>query len=412
MFNSTLNSHLRWLVLTVVLLSACAPALTPAPPRPTDLRPAQTTAPAAAKAEPTQSPTSTPLPLEPPPARAGEFKTDFSRHTVSYSEILSGGPPKDGIPAIDDPKFISVDEADTWLKPVEPVILLQIEDDVRAYPLQILIWHEIVNDLVGGVPVAVTFCPLCNTAIVFERQIDGRVLDFGTTGRLRYSNLIMYDRQTESWWQQAEGDAIAGEYTGRQLTFVPASIIAWADFQANYPAGKVLSRETGFDRSYGRNPYFGYDDVNNPPFLYQGPATPDKLPPVARVLTVDLNGEAVAYPYDVLKDKRAINDAVGGQDIVVLWQAGTSSALDQTTVAGGRDVGTANAYSRDLDGQTLTFEFDGARLVDQETGSEWDVLGHAINGKLAGKALTPVVAINHFWFSWAALKPQTRIYEP
>lgn len=411
MFNSTTNSRLRWLVLAVVLLSACAPAAMPVP-APTTPSSAPVTESATLAPTATLMPTRTIVRDEPPPAGAAEFKTDFSKHTVSYSEILSGGPPKDGIPAIDDPKFIPVEEADTWLKPVEPVILLQIDDDVRAYPLQILMWHEIVNDLVGGVPVVVTFCPLCNTAIVFERQIDGRTLDFGTTGRLRYSNLIMYDRQTESWWQQAEGDAIAGEYTGRQLTFVPASIISWADFQANYPDGQVLSRETGFARSYGQNPYLGYDDVNNPPFLYRGPQTPDRLPPVARVLTIDLNGEAVAYPYDVLQDKHAINDVVGGQDIVVLWQAGTSSALDQATVAGGRDVGTANAYSRALDGQTLTFEFDGARLIDRESGSEWDVLGRAISGPLAGQTLTPVVAINHFWFSWAAFKPQTRIYQP
>ena len=407
MFNFTTNARLRWLLLTVMLLSACASVATPTTPSSPPVTDSATLAPTV-----TLMPTPTIVRDEPPPASAAEFKTDFSKHTVPYSEILSGGPPKDGIPAIDNPQFTSVKEADTWLKPVEPVLALQAGDEVRAYPLQILIWHEIVNDTVGGVPVAVTFCPLCNTAIVFERQIDGRVLDFGTTGRLRYSNLIMYDRQTESWWQQAEGDAIAGEFTGRQLKFVPAAIISWADFKANYPGGQVLSRETGFNRSYGQNPYLGYDDVNNPPFLYRGPQTPDRLPPVARVLTVNLNDEAVAYPYDVLQDRHAINDVVGGQDIVVLWQAGTSSALDQSTVAGGRDVGTANAYSRELDGQTLTFEFDGARLIDQESGSEWDVLGHAISGPLAGQTLTPVVAINHFWFSWAAFKPETRIYQP
>ncbi len=413
MRHSPFLSRLTWLGVTIVLLSACAPAVAPAPPKPPELIPTKTAITEAPKPEATHMVIPTILPTEPPPdgARA-EFKTDFSKHSVPYSEILSGGPPKDGIPAIDDPKFVSLQEADTWLKPVEPVILLQIGDDVRAYPIQILIWHEIANDLVGGVPVAVTFCPLCNTAIVFERKVDGRVLDFGTTGRLRYSNLIMYDREVESWWQQASGDAIAGEYTGKQLKFLPASIIAWADFKANYPNGKVLSRDTGFDRAYGRNPYYGYDDVNNPPFLYQGPKTPDVLPPVARVLTVDLNGEAVAYPYDVLKDKYVINDTVGGENIVVVWKEGTASALDQTTVAGGRDVGAANAYSRELDGQTLTFEFDGAHILDQETKSEWDVLGHAIKGQLAGKSLTPIVAINHFWFSWAAFKPQTRIYKP
>jgi hypothetical protein len=176
---------------------------------------------------------------------------------VPYSEILSGGPPRDGIPAIDEPRFVTAEEADEWLEPQEPVIFLQIGDDARAYPIQVLMWHEIVNDTVGGVPVLVTFCPLCNTAIGFERTLDGRVLDFGTAGRLRNSNLIMYDRQTESWWQQATGGAIVGELTGRQLTFRPASIIAWADSKATHPGGEVLSRETGYGRDYGRNPYSG-----------------------------------------------------------------------------------------------------------------------------------------------------------
>ncbi len=370
-------------------------------------KPSPTPQPPAAASE---APTS--LPEEPLPPGASQFRTDFSQHSVPYREILSGGPPKDGIPAIDEPKFIRIDEADAWLQPQEPVILFQVGDDVRAYPLQILMWHEIVNDTVGDVPATVTFCPLCNTAIAFERTVDGRVLDFGTTGRLRFSNLIMYDRQTESWWQQAGGEAIAGEFTGQQLKLLPASIVAWSDFKEAYPEGKVLSRETGYRRNYGNNPYAGYDDVNRSPFLYVGPETPGVLPPMARVLTVDLNGEAVAYPYDVLQEVGVVNDSVDGTPLVVLWAPGTASALDADTVALGRDVGAANAFSREIDGQTLTFRFDGKRIADEETGSEWNVLGQAVSGPLASSQLAPVVSINHFWFSWAAFKPETRIYQP
>lgn len=397
----------------VVLLSACAPAATPL---------ASPTAVAdTPEAIPTNAPTTIAdivataalLSEEPPPRGASlQFKTDFTKHSVPYSEILSGGPPKDGIPAIDHPQFVSVAEADEWLEDVEPIIYFQLGDDARAYPIQIVMWHEIVNDTVDDVPVVITFCPLCNTAIAFERTVNGEVLDFGTTGRLRYSNLIMYDRTTETWWQQATGEAIAGELTGTQLVFRPVSIIAWADFKTTYPAGQVLSRETGFSRAYGENPYTGYDDVNNPPFLYRGPETPGVLPPVARVLTIDLNGEAVAYPYDVLKDAGVVNDTVGGVDVLVLWAAGTASALDAGSVARGRDVGAATAFMRDLEGQTLTFARDDSKIVDSETGSEWDLLGRAVNGALTGKQLTPVVAINHFWFSWAAFKPETRVYQP
>ncbi len=409
-----MTATLRGLIVVGLFLSACTP-VTVNKATPTLAATAVESKPSSIPA-PIQAPAMTPtlLPNESPPSGAtSQFKTDFSKHSVPYSEILSGGPPKDGIPAIDHPKFVSVAEAGVWLKPVEPVIFFQIGDDARAYPIQIFMWHEIVNDTVGGVPVVVTFCPLCNTAIAFERTAtSGQVLDFGTTGRLRYSNLIMYDRPTETWWQQATGEAIAGELTGTQLVFRPASIISWADFKAAQPDGKVLSRDTGFDRPYGENPYLGYDDVNNPPFLYRGPETPGVLPPVARVLTIDLNGEAVAYPYDALKEVGVVNDTVGGKDVVVFWAAGTASALDAGTVAGGRDVGAANAYARTLDGQTLTFALVDARMVDKETGSEWNVLGQAVRGKLAGKQLTPVVAVNHFWFSWAAFKPQTRIYQP
>lgn len=352
-------------------------------------------------------------PDERPPARAdSEFRTDFNKHSVPYSEIFSGGPRKDGIPALDDPHFISVLEAVKWLRPMEPVILVQVGDDARAYPIQVLIWHEIVNDTVGGEPLVVTFCPLCNTAIAFERTVDGQVLDFGTTGRLRFSNLIMYDRQTESWWQQATGEAIVGELTGAQLEFHPAAIVSWQDFKSSHPQGKVLSRETGYGRNYGRNPYIGYDDVNNPPFLYQGPVTPDQLPPVARVLTIDVNGEAVAYPYETLEEIGVANDTVGGEAVVVFWQAGTASALDRLTVAGGRDVGTATAFSRAVDGRILTFTARDGILRDRETDSEWNVLGTAVSGPLAGTQLRPVVSINHFWFSWAVFKPETRIYRP
>src|SRR5262249_42777879 len=175
-------------------------------------------------------------------------------------------------------------------------------------------------------------------------------------------------------------------------------IIAWSDFKTAHPSGKVLSRDTGFQRAYGQNPYTGYDDVSSSPFLYQGPQTPGRLPAVARVLTVERGGEAVAYPYDVLQKLRVVNDTVGGTDVVVLWAPGTASALDESTVAGGRDVGAANAYTRIIDGQRLTFALDGERIVDKETGSEWNVLGQAIAGKLNGKQLAPIVAVNHFWF--------------
>ncbi len=291
-------------------------------------------------------------------------------------------------------------------------MLVKAGEEAKAYPIQVLMWHEIANDTVGDEPLTVTFCPLCNTAIAFRRTVNGQVLDFGTTGRLRYSNLIMYDRQTETWWQQATGEAIAGELTGTQLEFYPAVIVSWQEFKAAHQDGVVLSRETGYTRDYGRNPYIGYDDVNSSPFLYRGPETPGQLPPVARVLTIDLNGEAVAYPYDTLEEIGVANDTVGGDAVVVFWQPGTVSPLDSSTTASGRDIGAAASFSRSVDEGTLTFVSDNGVLKDHETGSVWNVLGTAESGPLAGTQLAPVVSINHFWFSWAAFRPETRIFEP
>lgn len=362
-------------------------------------------------AENNLSPTLLP-PETPPPGAEREFSTDFSRHTIAYDEIFSGGPPKDGIPAVDNPQFVSTVGADTWLGELEPVAVFQENGDVRVYPFQILTWHEIVNDVVGGRPVAVTFCPLCNTAIIFDATVNGRQLDFGTTGRLRYSNLLMYDRQTESWWQQASGEAVIGELAGERLTFLPATIVSWAEARAEYPEAQVLSRETGFRRDYGRNPYAGYDNINSSPFLFRGPDTPDQLPAMARVTTVELNGEAVAYPNDVLQEAGVVNDTVAGIEVAVFWQPGLASALDSSSIAGGQDVGASGVFERTLDGQVLTFTTNGETITDEATGSTWNILGQATDGELAGQSLKPVVKVDHFWFSWAAFRPDTRIYQP
>ncbi|MFW5814437.1 MAG: DUF3179 domain-containing protein [Spirochaetota bacterium] len=330
------------------------------------------------------------------------FATDFSRSTVPGEEIISGGPPKDGIPSIDEPKFISVDEAG-WLAGDEPVLVATAGGETHVYPLQVLMFHEIVNDVVGGVPVTVTFCPLCNTGIAFSREFDGRVLDFGTTGRLRYSNLVMYDRQTETWWQQATGEAIVGEYAGSQLELVPVMMLPWDTAAQSYQQARVLSRDTGLPVTYGRNPYRGYDTADRP-FLYRGPDVDEAYNPMTRVVQIVANGESVAVPYPVVSRERALEREVGGVPVVVFWEAGTASALDARTVADGRDVGSANAFRAEHDGRRLTFSVEGDGFVDEQTGSTWTAVGRAIDGELAGATLEPMVGIQHFWFSYSAFE--------
>ncbi len=220
--------------------------------------------------------------------------------------------PPDGIPAIDEPSFVAAAEVD-WLNEREPVIALQLGDEARAYPLQIMTWHEIVNDTVSGTPVAVTFCPLCNTAIAFERpRIEAEITTFGTSGKLINSNLLMYDRATESLWPQVTGVALTGPQKGRELTRVPVQIVSWADFASAHPGGQVLSRDTGYERRYGENPYPGYDDVDKAPFLYEGEVD-GRLAAVERVLGIEAGGDAVAFPYFRLRQEARLGSPWSGR---------------------------------------------------------------------------------------------------
>ncbi len=356
-------------------------------------------------------------PGSPAPIRASSFdavasgwRTDFTRASVAGTEFMSGGPGKDGIPAIDHPKFVSVAEA-TFVDDREPVLTLEVDGDARAYPVQILVWHELVNDVVGGEPVAVSYCPLCNSSVVFDRTVQGRILDFGVSGILRNSDLVMYDRQTESWWQQITGEGVAGAFTGVHLDVLASNTISFADFRAAHPDGKVVSRDTGFSRDYGRTPYRSYDASGSRPFLFAGQLD-ERLDPVDRVVTVQFGAEAVAYPFSRLADHPAVNDVVGRQPIVVFYRKGTVSPLDRTNIRDSKDVGSAVVFSRAIDNRLLTFEASGNAFLDVETRSAWDISGVARSGPLAGTSLKLANHDTSFWFAWAAFKPETRIWQP
>jgi hypothetical protein len=224
----------------------------------------------------------------------------------------------------------------------------------------------------------------------------------------------MYDRTTESLWQQFTGEAIVGDMAGQQLTFLPSALVSFADFTAAYPQGQILSRETGFGTTYaqryGRNPYVGYDNIEANPFLFDGEID-GRLPAMARVVTVAFNDVDVAYPLSLLSEQGVINDNLNGHDVVIFHQEGTSSALDAEAIALGQEVGATGVFDPRVNDQTLTFRQDGDAILDEETGTVWNVLGQATEGQLAGTQLTPIVHGDHFWFSWAAFKPDTIIYE-
>jgi hypothetical protein len=342
---------------------------------------------------------------EAPPFSTAGWETDFSNHSAPLDEFVGGGPPKDGIPSIDEPSFVSVEEADGFLAPREPVAVVELGGAVRAYPLQILTWHEIVNDEIAGEPVAVTYCPLCNSTVAFRREIDGQPVEFGTTGMLRNSDLVMYDRETETWWQQITAEAVVGELTGERLDVLPSQILSWAELRRLHPDAEVLSRDTSFERNYGQNPYAGYDsDPDSQPFLFQG--EPNRsLPPKERVAAIQTGvGSAVVYPFSRLADDAPVNDEVGGNAVVVFFDPEVASALDSAQISDGRDVGAAAVFERTAEGRVLSFRSgaEPGEFRDAQTGSRWNMTGSATTGPLEGTRLERVSHDDQFWFALAA----------
>ena len=284
--------------------------------------------------------------------------TDFSKSSVEFIEILSGGPPKDGIPALNSAEFTTIEAIDIPLN--EPVVTLEIEGEApRAYPLRYLTWHEIVNDEIGGLPLAVTYCPLCNSEIVFDRRVDGRLLTFGVSGKLRNSNLIMFDRETESWWQQFGGEAIVGEYTGKKLTKVVSWTEPLATFNTRNPEGLIMVEPEGFSRSYGQNPYDGYDSAARP-FLYNGAPPPFDIEPLARVIQVG----TLAWPMERLREAEVIEEA----GYRIEWRAGMASAVDGRVIAKSRDIGSIRVF--DSRGNPVSHEVVFAFALDAFLGDE------------------------------------------
>lgn len=338
------------------------------------------------------------------------WRTNFDKTSIDLNEIMSGGPPKDGIPAIDKPKFVSVTEAYDWLSKNEPVISLRIDGEARAYPLQILIWHEIVNDEIAGKPVTVTFCPLCYTAIAFDRRLNDKVYSFGVSGMLRHSDMVMYDRETESFWQQISGEAIVGEMNGKTLNQFPSQIVSFEQFAKAFPKGRVLSRDTGHSRDYGRNPYTGYDDIERTPFLFRG--KPDnRLRPMEKVVAVNLGKSAKAYPYSITREQRVIHDEIGAEKAVIFHSEGAASALDAVKISESKEAGTTGVFSRIVDGRSLTFKYSDGEFIDQETQSHWNIFGEAISGELKGKTLRPLTHGDYFAFAWLVFRPETEVYK-
>ncbi|WP_419847481.1 DUF3179 domain-containing protein [Candidatus Poriferisocius sp.] len=346
---------------------------------------------------------------------SADWATDWSTRTIDLDELRIGIqviPIRDRIPPIDDPEFAPAAEAG-WSDP-EPGLLLVVGDTARFYPLAMLIVHEIVNDEIEGRPVLVTYCPLCNSALVFDPVVDGQRLRFGTSGLLRHSDLVMWDDASESLWQQIGGEGLVGAYAGHRLDVIPSAIVSWGDFKTGYPNGMVLAPPGRPASSYGRNPYVRYTSRSAPiPGFFDSTILDDRYPALERTVGVTANGHDKAYPFSVVQANGAVNDTVAGVPVVVLWSPGAADALDSSVTGGGADIGSALAFDRRVDGEALEFAPTGdGRFTDEQTGSTWNVLGQAVEGELAGTRLDPVVHTNEFWFAWAAFHPNGEVFGP
>jgi len=317
--------------------------------------------------------------------------TNGVKHLVPLDKIRSGGPPKDGIPSIDDPKFVRADDA-TFMADTDTVIGLEINGDARAYPLSILVWHEIVNDKVGEVPVAVTYCPLCYTNQVFERTIDEKVVELGTSGKLYNSNLVMYDRLTDSYWSQALGQAITGELTGYELMTIPFDVISWADWKKIHPDTLVLTTETGYVRAYGVDPYGDY--YTDPQIIFPVDNRDDRMQPKEIILGFHEDGVYKAYKQRDVESSIVINDQVNNEPILL------ASLFS----------GNTRAFDRTIDNEVLEFTYKDNKIFDTKTNSEWNYDGVAVSGDLVGTKLNRLGFNPGFWFEWVAFHPQTEVY--
>ena len=319
------------------------------------------------------------------------METNGIKHLVPLDKIKGGGPPKDGIPSIDNPVFADVDNSQ-FVADSDTVIGLEINGEAKAYPLFILVWHEIVNDDVGGVPVSVTYCPLCYTNQVFERVIDGNVVEFGTSGKLYNSNLLMYDRYTESYWSQALGMAVKGELTGYQLNLVPFDVITWGDWKMLHPETLVLTTDTGHIRSYATDPYGNY--YTEPRIMFPVDNHDDRLHPKEIILGFSQDGVYKAYKQNDVESKKIINDSIDNNPIMLV------SLFSQNS----------RAFERTLNGEVLEFEISDNKIIDTSTNSEWNYDGLSTSGVFEGEQLKRIPIEPGFWFEWVAFHPDTLVY--
>lgn len=343
------------------------------------------------------------------------WQTDTTQTNISLRELKSLLP-RDGFQVISNPKFVDKEGWQAYYFRFEPVIALSVDGTQKAYPLNVLTFHEIANDVIANIPIAVTYCPLCNAGVVYDRRLNLRgktyVLDLAVSGMLRKSDMVMWDKQTETWWQQLTGEGLVGTLQGQQLNVLVSQIISVEEFFDSYPEGQIMVSpvKENYDGEYGTNPYVKYDSLGNQGSkFFDGP--PDsRLPAMERLIDVENGGKYKVYPFSSIKRKRVINDDFEGKHLVIFYTAKTVSVLDAALIKDARHVGTATVFSSVVDGKTMIFKRKRGKFIDHATGSVWDITGKCVEGALKGKQLVTEPHSNHFAFAWLAFYPDSKIY--
>ena len=349
-----------------------------------------------------------------------DWKTDTSKSEIDLSEI-SVVLPRGSFHVLNYPDFIGKEKGLQSFITREPVMVIEVNGAAKAYPLNMLSFHEIANDSLAGIPIVATYCPLCNSGIVYDRRLTYKgtpyLLEFDVSGMLRKTDMVMADCQTESWWQQLMGKAIVGELAGAELKVIPSLIISVEEFFDRYPKGKIVSRNTGDKNAevkYGINLYRHYDSLDGKP--YERFFSPDdidsRLPPMERVVDINSKGEFKIYPFSVLRGKEVVNDTFNSKHIVLFYKPGVVSILDEKSINESKDIGMVTVFNALIDGKILIFKKEGGKFIDTNTNSEWDITGQCIAGKLKGKQLKVEPHGNHFAFAWLAFHPDSNIFQP
>ncbi len=346
-----------------------------------------------------------------------EWKTDTIQRNIELSE-LSVVLPRNKFPTIDFPKFIGKEEGLNLFFKNEPVISVAIEGMAKAYPLNMLTMHEISNDMLNNVPILPTYCPLCNSSLVFDRRLTHKgkdyLLDFEVSGMLRNSNMVMADKQTETWWQQLMGHGLVGELEGANLKVIPSMVIAVEDFFERYPEGRILSPKTGTraEKWYGTNPYEKYDKISGKPYerFFVQSKVDNRLKAMDRIINLEGTDGYKVYPFSVISEQGVINDEFQGKEIVIFYKEGAVSVLDKKEIAKSKSIGSATMFSSVLKGILLTFKKEQGKFIDLETRSTWDITGRCVEGEFRGAQLTLEKFSNHFAFAWLAFYPDSEIY--